>query len=66
MMMMMVVKVTVIIRIVGSQVDDDLVRSVYALERLRAQQYRGGHSIRLLDHLYFFEIQTISEHPDFS
>ena len=41
----MEVCVTVMIRMVGSQVDDDLVRSVYALERFRAQQYRGGFLI---------------------
>ena len=35
----------VMIRMVGSQVDNDLVRSVYALERFRAQQYRGGFPI---------------------
>ena len=45
MVMMMEVCVTVMIRMVGSQVDNDLVRSVYALERFRAQQYRGGFPI---------------------
>ena len=46
MMAMMVMKAKkVTIRIFGSQVDDDLVRSVHALERLGAQQYRGGFPI---------------------
>ena len=45
MVMTMEVCITVMIRMVGSQVDDDLVRSVHALERLGAQQYRGGFPI---------------------
>ena len=67
MVMMVMMSRKAMIRIVGSQVDDDLVRSVHALERLGAQQYKGRFLLRPWEGLYLHfterQRQIISEHP---